>query len=172
LLFADLMRGPQGIADLARALRATVRHIDALLEAFPEEEVVVTTKMIQWLVQTDGGIAGLVLRLTLAIAIFPHRAQKVLGWFGGHGFKRTMKFFTDSGTPAVFALLAIAAEFLGPLGLAVGLLTRVAAFGIACVMLVAIVTVHWPHGFFMNWYGNQKGEGFEYHCLCSGSRSP
>jgi putative oxidoreductase len=79
-----------------------------------------------------------------------------------------MKFFTDSGIPAVFALLAIAVEFLGPVGLAVGLLTRVAAFGIACVMLVAILTVHWPHGFFMNWYGNQKGEGFEYHLLVLG----
>ena len=121
--------------------------------------------MIHWLLQTDGGIAGLVLRLTLAIVIFPHGAQKVLGWFGGHGFKGSIKFFTDSGIPAVFALLAIAAEFLGPLGLAVGLLTRVAAFGIACVMLVAIVTVHWQHGFFINWYGNQKGEGFEYHLL-------
>jgi putative oxidoreductase len=128
----------------------------------------VTTKMIQWLAQTDGGIAGLVLRLTLAIVIFPHGAQKVLGWFGGHGFKRTMKFFTASGIPAVFALLAIAAEFLGPLDLAVGLFTRVAAFGIACVMFVPIVTVHWPHGFFMNWYGNQRGEGFEYHLLALG----
>jgi putative oxidoreductase len=75
---------------------------------------------------------------------------------------------TGSGIPAAFALLAIAAEFLGPLGLAVGLLTRIAAFGIACVMVVAIVTVHWPNGFFMNWYGNQKGEGFEYHLLALG----
>ena len=73
-----------------------------------------------------------------------------------------------SGIPAIFALLAIAAEFLGSLGLAVGLLTRVAAFGIACVMLVSIVTTHWQHGFFMNWYGNQKGEGFEYHLLALG----
>ncbi|MGH7844549.1 MAG: DoxX family protein, partial [Candidatus Binatia bacterium] len=73
-----------------------------------------------------------------------------------------------SGIPAGFALLAIAAEFLGPLGLAVGLLTRIAAFGIACVMLVAIVTVHWQHGFFINWYGNQKGEGIEYHLLALG----
>ena len=68
----------------------------------------------------------------------------------------------------MFVLLAIAAEFLGSLGLAVGLLTRIAAFGIACMMLVAIVTVHWPNGFFMNWYGNQKSEGFEYHLLASG----
>jgi len=110
----------------------------------------------------------LVLRLTLAVVIFPHGAQKVLGWFSGHGVKSTLKFFTDSGMPAVLALLAIAAEFLGPLGLAAGLLTRVAAFGILCVMLVAIITVHWPHGFFMNWEGNQKGEGFEYHLLALG----
>jgi putative oxidoreductase len=79
-----------------------------------------------------------------------------------------MKYFTDSGIPTGFALLAIAAEFLGSLGLAVGLLTRVAAFGIACVMLVAIITGHWANGFFMNWYGNQKGEGFEYHLLVLG----
>ena len=73
-----------------------------------------------------------------------------------------------AGSHVAVPLLAIAVEFLGPLGLAVGLLTRVAAFGIACVMLVAILTVHWPHGFFMNWYGNQKGEGFEYHLLMLG----
>ena len=125
-------------------------------------------RILQWLLQTDNGVVGVILRITLAVVIFPHGAQKVLGWFGGHGFKGTMKYFTDSGIPAVFALLAIAAEFLGSLGLAVGLLTRVAAFGIACVMVVAIVTVHWQHGFFMNWYGNQKGEGFEYHLLVLG----
>src|SRR5690242_10694036 len=124
--------------------------------------------IVDSLLETHSGVAGLLLRITLAIVIFPHGAQKVLGWFGGHGFKGTMKFFTSSGIPAVFALLAIAAEFLGPLGLAVGLLTRVAAFGLACVMLVAIVTTHWPHGFFMNWYGNQKGEGFEYHLFVLG----
>jgi len=123
---------------------------------------------LEWLLQTDSGVVGLILRITLAVVIFPHGAQKVFGWFGGHGFRGTMKFFTASGIPAIFAFLAIATEFLGPLGLAVGLLTRVAAFGIACVMFVAIATTHWPHGFFMNWYGNQKGEGFEYHLLVLG----
>jgi putative oxidoreductase len=124
--------------------------------------------MFAWLLQTDDSVVGLILRLTLAVVIFPHGAQKVLGWFGGHGFKNTLQFFTTSGIPTGFALLAMAAEFLGPLGLAIGLLTRVAAFGIACVMLVAIVTVHWQHGFFMNWSGDQQGEGFEYHLLALG----
>lgn len=124
--------------------------------------------MPAWLLQTDGTLLPLILRLTLAVVIFPHGAQKVLGWFGGHGFKATMAYFTKSGIPAPLALLAIAAEFLGPLGLAVGLLTRVAALGIACVMLVAIFTVHTQHGFFMNWQGQQKGEGFEFHLLALG----
>jgi len=125
--------------------------------------------MRRWLLQTDRSVTGLILRLTLAGVLFPHGAQKVLGWFGGPGFSRTMQFFTQQqGIPVVFALLALAAEFLGPLGLAVGLLTRVAAFGIACEMLVIIARVHWPNGFFMNWSGTQAGEGFEYHLLVVG----
>jgi putative oxidoreductase len=121
-----------------------------------------------WLLGTDANVVGLILRYTLAVVMFPHGAQKVLGWFGGQGFKPTVQFFTSAGIPPLLALLAIAAEFLGPLGLAVGLLTRVAAFGIFCVMLVAIITTHRRHGLFMNWYGNQKGEGFEYHLLALG----
>lgn len=125
-------------------------------------------ELFQWLLQTDDGPAAVILRITLAVVIFTHGAQKVLGWFGGHGFKGTMKYFTESGIPAPLAVLAMAAEFLGPLGLAVGFLTRVAAFGIACVMVVAMVKVHWQYGFFMNWFGNQKGEGIEYHLLMLG----
>jgi putative oxidoreductase len=121
-----------------------------------------------WLLGTDANVVGLILRYTLAVVMFPHGAQKVLGWFGGYGFKPTMQFFTSAGIPPLLALLALAAEFLGPLGLAVGLLTRVAAFGLFCVMLVAIITTHGRHGLFMNWYGNQKGEGFEYHLLALG----
>ena len=124
--------------------------------------------IVQWLLQTDSGVVGLILRLTLAVVIFPHGAQKALGWFGGHGFKPTVNHFKSTGIPGFLAVLAIAAEFLGPIGLAVGFLTRIAAFGIACVMVVAVVTVHWSHGFFMNWTGNEEGEGFEYHLLALG----
>ena len=121
-----------------------------------------------WLFQTDGTLVPFILRLTLAIVMFPHGAQKVLGWFGGHGLRGTIGYFTSQGIPVPLALLAIAAEFLGSLGILVGLFTRVAAFGIACVMVVAIVTVHAKFGFFMNWSGTQKGEGFEYHVLALG----
>ena len=90
----------------------------------------------------------------------------MLGWFGGYGFTGTMGFFTHQmGIPAFFAFLAICAEFFGGMGLIVGLLGRIAAFGIMCNMLVAIAVVHVHNGFFMNWSGNQKGEGFEYHLL-------
>ncbi|HKD07465.1 MAG TPA: DoxX family protein [Bryobacteraceae bacterium] len=106
-----------------------------------------------------------VLRLILGIVFFAHGAQKMLGCWGGFGFSATMSYFESQHIPAVFAFLAIAAEFFGGIGLIVGLLSRVAAFGITVNMLVAIATVHWRFGFFMNWAGNQKGEGFEYHLL-------
>ena len=90
----------------------------------------------------------------------------MLGWFGGYGFSGTMGMFTNVlHIPAIFAFLAIAAEFFGGLGLIFGLLTRIAAFGIAVNMVVAVLTIHMHVGFFMNWAGTQKGEGFEYHLL-------
>lgn len=118
------------------------------------------------LFQTSDSLSALVLRVVLGIVMFPHGAGKVLGWFGGHGFAGTMGFFTSQmHMPALVAFLVIMAEFLGSLGLIVGFLTRIAAFGIACNMIGAIVLVHWHNGFFMNWFGNQAGEGFEYHLL-------
>jgi putative oxidoreductase len=101
----------------------------------------------------------------LGLVMFPHGAQKMLGWFGGHGFSGTMGFFTHQGIPAPLAFLAIAAEFFGGLGLIVGFLSRIAAFGVLCNMAVAVLTVHFHNGFFMNWAGTNKGEGFEYHLL-------
>ncbi len=118
------------------------------------------------LLSTQDDVAPLVLRVMLGIVFFPHGAQKVLGWFGGHGLDATLNFFTQTmGIPLAFAVLVIVAEFLGALGLIVGFLTRVAAFGIASVMTGAILMVHLKHGFFMNWAGKQAGEGFEYHLL-------
>lgn len=118
------------------------------------------------LLSTQADVAPLVMRVMLGIVFFPHGAQKVFGWFGGHGLAGTLNFFTESmGVPMIFALLVIAAEFFGALGLIVGFLTRIAAFGVASVMAGAIFMVHLQHGFFMNWAGKQAGEGFEYHLL-------
>ena len=117
------------------------------------------------LIRTTPDPALTVVRLALGAVFFAHGATKVLGWWGGYGFSATMSGFERTGIPAVFAFLAIAAEFCGGIGLIIGLLGRVAAFGIACNMIVAIVKVHAPNGFFMNWAGTKKGEGFEYHVL-------
>jgi len=122
--------------------------------------------MFRKLVSTSNDFTLTIVRLVLGVTFFMHGAQKMLGWFGGYGFHGTMGFFTQQiGIPAPLAFLAICAEFFGGLGLLVGLLSRIAALGIIVNMLVAIVTVHHVNGFFMNWTGQQKGEGFEYHLL-------
>jgi putative oxidoreductase len=122
--------------------------------------------MVRKLLATSNEWTLTVLRLVTGVVFFTHGAQKMLGWFGGYGFSGTMGFFTNMmHIPAPLALLAILAEFLGGLGLIVGALTRIAAFGIATNMVVATLLVHSQNGFFMNWTGQQKGEGFEYHLL-------
>ena len=122
--------------------------------------------MIKKLLETNDDITGFVLRVLLGVVMFPHGAQKLLGWFGGYGFSGTMGFFTGKlGIPAVFVFLVIMSEFFGSLALIAGAITRLAAFGVGCVMLGATLMVHLPHGFFMNWAGKQQGEGFEFHLL-------
>lgn len=117
------------------------------------------------LMGTSDDVSLTTLRVVLGVVFFAHGAQKMLGWFGGYGFSGTMGFFEHMGMPAPVAFLIICTEFLGGLGLIVGLLTRIAALGIGVEMIGAIFLVHLPNGFFMNWFGSQKGEGFEYHLL-------
>ncbi len=125
--------------------------------------------MLQSLIATDDSFSPTIARLALGIMIFPHGMQKLFGWFGGPGFGGTMHFFTDvMHIPTLFAVLAILAEGLGSLGLLLGLFGRVAAFGVACNMIVAAYMLNFANGFFMNWAGNQKGEGFEFHLLALG----
>jgi len=120
------------------------------------------------LVATSDSIAPLFLRLALGLMILPHGLQKTLGWFGGYGFQGTMGYLTNTvGAPWIFALLAILAESVGGVMLLAGVGTRIAALGIGGVMLVAAAQ-HRSNGFFMNWFGNQKGEGIEFHLLALG----
>jgi putative oxidoreductase len=119
--------------------------------------------------ETDESWTGLILRLTLGLVMFPHGAQKLLGWYGGFGFDGTMGFFTQQmGMPWLIAFLVIIGESFGSVALLAGLLTRFTAASLAVIMLGAIMMVHVPHGFFMNWFGKQQGEGYEYHLLVIG----
>ncbi|HXV20086.1 MAG TPA: DoxX family protein [Desulfuromonadales bacterium] len=125
--------------------------------------------MLDKLLGTTDDVSSTILRITLGLVIFPHGAQKLLGWFGGYGFAGTMHHFTENmGIPYLFALLAVLAESFGALGLVVGLGTRIAALGVGATIGVAALMVHVPYGFFMNWSGKQAGEGFEYHLLVVG----
>jgi putative oxidoreductase len=119
--------------------------------------------------QTADTWTGLILRLTLGLVMFPHGAQKLLGWYGGFGFSGTMGFFTETmHLPWTIALLVIVGEFFGSLGSIAGLLTRFTAASFMVIMLGAITTSHLQNGFFMNWFGKQAGEGYEYHLLVIG----
>ena len=121
------------------------------------------------LFQTDNSWTGLVLRLSLGLVMFPHGAQKLLGWYGGFGFSGTMEFFTETmHLPWIVAFLVIIGESFGSMALLLGLLTRFTAASFMVIMLGAITTLHLHNGFFMNWFGKQQGEGYEYHLLVIG----
>jgi putative oxidoreductase len=124
---------------------------------------------MKWLFATDDAWAPLVLRVFLGGIMLPHGLQKLLGWFGGPGVAGTLDAFTTQlGVAAPVAALVIVAESFGSLGLILGLLTRFTAAAFIVIMLGAIAIVHWPNGLFMNWFGAQAGEGFEYHLLVIG----
>ncbi|HSS31255.1 MAG TPA: DoxX family protein [Nitrospiraceae bacterium] len=119
-----------------------------------------------WFFKTDDAWSGLIFRIVLGSVIFAHGAQKLLGWFGGEGYAGTMASFTQQmGLPWVVAFLVVIGESFGSVSLIAGLLTRVTAASYIIIMLGAIATVHWQNGFFMNWFGRQQGEGFEFHLL-------
>ncbi|MCZ8341867.1 MAG: DoxX family protein [Leptospira sp.] len=125
--------------------------------------------MFDFLFSTSGDIIPLILRITAFVVIFPHGAQKLFGWFGGYGFKGTYGFFTGQMKfPGILAVLIILGESVGSVLILVGFLTKFAALSIGIIMLGAAVLAHRQNGFFINWNGNQKGEGYEFHILAMG----
>ena len=121
--------------------------------------------MFQKVTSTTNDLVLTILRLVLGVVVFAHGAQKLLGWFGGRGFSGTVSFYGHLGFSTPLAFLAIAVEFFGGLALVVGFLGRIAALGVICKMLAVVWHLAWQYGFFMNWTGEQKGEGYEYHLL-------
>lgn len=124
-------------------------------------------KSLKTLLATDSAKTSIgLIRVALAFVIFPHGAQKLLGWFQGYGFAGTMQYFTEYvGLPWLLGLIIILIEFFGALLLLVGLLSRLVSLGIIAIMAGAVVTTHLQNGFFMNWEGNQAGEGIEFFVL-------
>jgi len=120
----------------------------------------------QLLFQTSNDPTLTIARVVLALVFLGHGTQKMLGWFGGLGFSRTLDVFEQTmGIPPALTTLAMVAEVFGGLGLLVGLLTRVAAIGVLGVMIVAPLANGLYVRFFMNWTGRNPGEGYEYHLL-------
>ena len=118
---------------------------------------------------TNNDWTGLITRLTLGLVLFPHGAQKMLGMFGGYGFAGTMGFFTNTvHLPWILGFLVIIIEFVGAISLIAGFASRLWSALIIVLFIGIIFTSHVDNGFFMNWFGNQKGEGYEYHLLVIG----
>jgi putative oxidoreductase len=118
------------------------------------------------LIRTDGDWAVTTARIVLGLVFFAHGAQKLLGWYGGAGLKNTVEALTTQvHLPKALAVLVICTEFFGGLGLLLGFFSRLAALGTLTAMLGAVATVHYRFGLFMNWFGEKKGHGFEYHLL-------
>jgi putative oxidoreductase len=121
------------------------------------------------LFETSESYAPLFLRLILGFVVLMHGMQKLFGWFGGLGFSKTMLFFTESvELPWVMGFLVIILETVGAIALITGLATRVIAFSYIILPLGMIFTTHLKNGFFMNWFGTLKGEGYEYFILWIG----
>lgn len=122
--------------------------------------------MVESLMTTPSDWSLAIIRVVLGLIFFAHGAQKMLGWYGGHGLAQSMQTFTEQlHLPSALAFLVIVGEFLGGIGLVIGLFSRPAALFIAFTMLGAIAMVHLRHGLFLNWFGNKKGHGIEYHLL-------
>ncbi|SHG87993.1 putative oxidoreductase [Chryseolinea serpens] len=125
--------------------------------------------MKELLFNTQNDWTGFILRITVGAIMFPHGAQKLLGLFGGYGYNATMNFFAETlKLPALISFLVIVIEFFGAVGLIAGFASKLWALLLICIMTGAIVTTNYKNGFFMNWFQNQAGEGYEYHLLVIG----
>lgn len=118
---------------------------------------------------TSDSLSPLAIRLLLGLVIFPHGAQKLFGWFGGYGFTGTMGFFTETiGLPWLIGFFIILLESFGAIALISGFATRLMATLFLFLSIGIVFSSHIQHGFFMNWFGNQQGEGYEYFILWIG----
>ena len=120
--------------------------------------------MIEKLLHTDPDYAWTFLRIIAGLIIFPYGMQKLFPWFGGWGIKKTLKQLTLKKIPTFIAWLVIVGQSFGSIALVAGFLGRIAAGGLFIIFTGALI-VHLPDGWAMNWFGEKKGEGIEYHVM-------
>lgn len=126
-------------------------------------------KTLKTFFETKDHYEGVVVPLTLALVILPHGCQLLFGWFNGIGYQAAMNYFTQvENLPWIIGLMVILLQTLGALCILIGLAGRLMAMGMMVLFIGMILTSHLDHGFFMNWFGQQKGEGYEYHLLVIG----
>ena len=121
--------------------------------------------MIESLTGIHADWTVVIVRILLGVIFSAHGAQKLLGWHGAGLAKSMRAFAEDLHLPRTLAFLVIVGEFLGGVGLIIGLFSRITALVIAVTMLGAIATVHFRFGLFLNWFGGKEGHGIEYHLL-------
>jgi putative oxidoreductase len=120
--------------------------------------------MIETLLQTNAEYVSTFLRIIAGIIIFPYGMQKLFKWFGGWGIKKSLEQLTLKKIPKFIAWLIIVGQSFGSIALVAGFLGRIAAGGLFIIFTGALI-VHLPDGWAMNWFGEKKGEGIEYHVM-------
>ncbi|WP_196240018.1 DoxX family protein [Candidatus Methylobacter oryzae] len=113
------------------------------------------SNLIDKTIDSNAGLEAVILRVPIGLILAAHGGQKLFAWFGGYGLDGTGQWMASVGLNPGFtmALLAGGAEFFGGVALILGLLTRPAALVNAITMLVALLWVHWGHGFFLDTHG-------------------
>lgn len=122
--------------------------------------------MFKKIINTGNDHSLLVLRVALGVVLMAHGLQKAFGWFSGFGWNNTINYFTGTvGIPAFLGAFVILIESLGALLLILGFAGRINAALMGIVITAAMLIDHANNGFYMNWFGVQKGEGIEFDLL-------
>jgi len=122
--------------------------------------------MVKRIIATNNDFTLLLLRISLGIVMMAHGLQKAFGWFGGFGWKNSINYFTGTiGLPVVLAAFVILIESVGAVLLIAGVAARINAFLMIIVIIGAFFADHLQNGFYMNWFGIHKGEGYEFDIL-------
>ena len=122
--------------------------------------------MFKKIINTGNDHSLLILRVVLGVVLMAHGLQKAFGWFNGFGWNNTINYFTGTvEIPALLGAFVILIETLGALFLILGFAGRINAALMGIVIIGAMVVDHVKNGFYMNWFGIQKGEGIEFDLL-------